>query len=90
MSDLTLRAVGKDDYAVFDDSLLIGRIALAPHGDDQAWSWNISGTASADGRGLASDLEEAMWEFRKSWIAMKESTPPSQAQSAEKQNNTTK
>ena len=59
-----------DDYDVFDGSRHVGRIVLttqAPQG--MPWSWVITaGPESAQNRGFAVSLEQAMRELTARWV----------------------
>jgi hypothetical protein len=59
-----------DDYDVFDGNQHVGRIVLtaqAPQG--MPWSWVIStGPDSAQNRGFAVSLEQAMKELTARWV----------------------
>jgi len=76
--NLTLSRVPKDrdgewsadDYDVFDGNQHVGRIVLtaqAPQG--MPWSWAITaGRESAQNRGFAVSLEQAMRELTARWV----------------------
>ena len=59
-----------DDYAVYDDGKVIGRIMIHPQAPkDEPWFWTITarGRGSLEDRGYSASREQAMADYRARW-----------------------
>jgi len=66
-ANLTLRTIGRNEYAVIEDGNSVGQIMLA--GDPRAgvWLWNCSLPGHGVSSGTAVSLEDAQADFRQEW-----------------------
>ncbi|MGY8664250.1 hypothetical protein Q3C01_18120 [Bradyrhizobium sp. UFLA05-109] len=69
---LTRRQIGPDDYAVHEDSQLIGRIRLAKDRSPPVWLWNVTVTIPGPSFGGAWCIDQAKRRFKRAWTAFKE------------------
>jgi hypothetical protein len=69
---LTLRLIAPNDYSVFEDGQLIGRIRLARERSPAIWLWNVTVTIPGPPFGDAKSIDEAKARFKTAWIAFKE------------------
>jgi hypothetical protein len=66
-TNLTLRSIGSNEYAVIEDENLVGRIMLAGDPHSEVWLWNCSLPGPGVSSGTAASLEEAQVGFRQEW-----------------------
>ena len=79
---LRLREINPDDYIVFGDGQLIGRIRYARDRTPGRWLWTITGTLPGPPFGDAKTIEEAKQRFEAAWLAFKEKHGPVALQEA--------
>jgi hypothetical protein len=72
-TNLTLRPMGSNEYAVIEDGNLVGRIMLTGEPHSEIWLWNCNLPGAGISSGTAASLEEAQVEFRLEWKKRSES-----------------
>jgi hypothetical protein len=78
---LRLREINPDDYIVFGDGQLIGRLRYARDRTPE-WLWTITVTLPGPPFGDAKTIEEAKQRFESAWLAFKEKHGPVALQEA--------
>ena len=73
---LALRLIAANDYSVFEDGQLIGRIRLARDRSPAIWLWNVTVTIPGPPFGDAKSIDEAKARFKSAWIAFKDKAGP--------------
>lgn len=73
---LTVRLIGLDDYTVFEDRQLIGRIRLAQERSPTIWVWTVTVALPGPPFGDAQTLDEAKGRFKVAWEAFKDKHGP--------------
>jgi hypothetical protein len=66
-SNLTLRTIGRNEYAVIEDGSSVGQIMLAGEPHAEVWLWNCSLPGLGVSSGTAVSLEDAQADFRQEW-----------------------
>jgi len=72
----TAKEVGEEDYEVYEDGQLIGRIRLARERLPPIWLWSCTVLLPNPPIGSAATLDDAKAHFQTAWIAFKESVAP--------------
>ncbi|MDA9520170.1 hypothetical protein XI06_07350 [Bradyrhizobium sp. CCBAU 11434] len=73
---LRLRALDADDYIVFDDGHMIGRIWFARDRSPALWLWTPVVAIQAPPFGDAMSLKEAEAKFQSAWDSFKQRHGP--------------
>ncbi|MEY9185007.1 hypothetical protein ABIG06_006509 [Bradyrhizobium sp. USDA 326] len=68
---LRLRALDPDDYIVFEDGQMIGRIRLARERSPELWLWTVVVSVPGARSGNAENMEQAKSKFETAWEALK-------------------
>ncbi len=66
-ANLTLRTIGRNEYAVIEDGNSVGQIMLAGDPQAEVWLWNCSLPGHGVSSGTAVSLEDAQADFRQEW-----------------------
>ncbi|MBR1167471.1 hypothetical protein [Bradyrhizobium liaoningense] len=69
---LRLRALDPDDYIVFEDGQMIGRIRLARERSPALWLWTVVVSVPGAPFGDAENIEQAKSKFETAWEAFKQ------------------
>ncbi|MBB4366748.1 hypothetical protein GGD65_007822 [Bradyrhizobium sp. CIR18] len=75
---LRLRALDPDDYIVFEDGQMIGRIRLARERSPALWLWTVVVAMPGAPFGNAENIEQAKSKFETAWEALKSEHGPEQ------------
>jgi len=73
---LRLRALDPDDYIVFDDGHMIGRIRFARDRSPALWLWTVVVAIPGPPFGDATSLDEAKAKFQSAWDGFKQRHGP--------------
>ncbi|MDA9427155.1 hypothetical protein [Bradyrhizobium sp. CCBAU 53380] len=79
---LRLRALDPDDYIVFEDGQMIGRIRFARERSPALWLWTVVVSVPGAPSGNAENIEQAKSKFETAWEAFKSEHGPEQIASA--------
>jgi hypothetical protein len=66
-ANLTLRSLGRNEYAVIEEGNSVGQILLAGDPHAEVWLWNCSLPGQGVSSGTAVSLEDAQADFRQEW-----------------------
>jgi len=69
---LTRRQIAPDDFGVYEDDQLIGRIRLARDRAPPIWLWTITVTIPGPPFGSATTIDKAKWQFKRAWTTFKQ------------------
>jgi hypothetical protein len=82
VTNLALRPIGRNDYAVIDDGHPVGRIRYAAERANKVWVWNVTIPEPGGGYGTSQNLQEAKSAFKESWLKFKTEIGPVRLASA--------
>ncbi|MCP1958149.1 MULTISPECIES: hypothetical protein [Bradyrhizobium] len=71
-----MRLIGVNDYSVFEDGQLIGRIRYAKERSPGIWLWNVTVHIPGPPFGDAKSIGEAKERFKTAWFAFKAKQTP--------------